>query len=170
MQNMIRSLWSTRVFAIYPTIESLASSYTVNDDLRRETDTGYREVVPGDKTRRSIARVSLFRDRFWRSSKEREDNVVRSDFFRGENVIRGYLVARDTTKWFRYLANEGERNKFRATRRPASVIGWRCTKIIPEIWMWLLNVLAQVKLRFNFATKFIIDRIKLLVRMPRSKI
>lgn len=102
--------------------------------------------------------------------KEREDNVVRSDFFRGENVIREYLVARDTTKWFRYLANEGERNKFRATRRPASVIGWRCTKIIPEIWMWLLNVLAQVKLRFNFETKFIIDRIKLLVRMPRSKI
>lgn len=81
------------------TIESLASSYTVNDDLRRETDTGYREVVPGDKTRRSIARVSLFRDRFWRSSKEREDNAVRSDFFLGgENVIREYLVVRDTTK------------------------------------------------------------------------
>ncbi|CAL1675103.1 unnamed protein product [Lasius platythorax] len=134
MRNMIRSLWSTRVFAIYPTIESLASSYTVNDDLRRETDTGYREVVPGDdKTRRSIARVSLFRDRFWRSSEEQEDNVVRSDFF-GERMSSGDISWRAIRhKVVRYLANEGERNKFRATtRRPASVIGCR-TKIIPGI-------------------------------------
>jgi len=56
-----------RIFAIYPTIESRHPiPWTM---ISEGTDTGYRKVVPSDMTRRSIARISLFRDRFWRSSK-----------------------------------------------------------------------------------------------------
>lgn len=72
---------------------------------------------------RSIARVSLFRDRFWRSSKEQKDNVVRSDPF-GERMSSEDISWRARyDKVVRYLANEGERNKFRATNRP-NVRNW----------------------------------------------
>jgi len=74
---------------------------------------------------RSVARVSLFRDRFWRSSKEQKDNAVKDDPF-GERMSSEDISWRARyDKVVRYLASE--RKKFRATKppRPAppSVIG-----------------------------------------------
>jgi len=57
----------------------------VDDDLggRLIQDTG--RSSPGDMMGRSIARVPLFPDRFWRSFKEQKDSVVRADLF-GERM------------------------------------------------------------------------------------
>jgi len=69
----------------------------------------------------------------------------------------------------RYLANEGDRNKFRAAN-PLYVRNWMPYENSPRDLNMLLKVLAQVKLRFNFESRVSIDRIKLLVRTLRLKI
>lgn len=120
-------------------------------------------------TGRSIARISLFQDRFWRSSKQQKDNVVRSDLF-GERECRP-RISRGARydKVARYLANEGERNKFRAVN-PPHVRNWTPYENSPRDLNMLLKVSAQVKLRFNFESRVSIDRIKLLVRTLRLNI
>jgi len=55
---------------------------------------------------RSVARVSLFRDRFWRSSKEQKDNAVKDDPF-GERMSSEDISWRARyDKVVRYLASE----------------------------------------------------------------
>jgi len=161
---MIRSPWSTRIFAIYPTIESrhpipwamISKGILIQDTGRSSPTTG-----------RSSARISLFRDRFWRSSKQQKDNVVR--IFLGKECRSRISHGARYDKVARYLANEGERNKFRATN-PPYVRNWMPYENSLRDLNMLLKVLAQVKLRFNFESRVSIDRIKLLVTTLWSKI
>lgn len=155
---------STRIFAIYPTIESRHP--TPRMMISEGTDTRYREVVPGDGT---LDRSHL---PFPRSllavieTAKGQRGQVRS--FRGECRSRISRSAR-YDKVARYLVDEGERNKFR-TADPPQVRNWTPYENSSRDLNMLLKVSAQVKLRFNFESRVSIDRIKLLVRTLRSKI
>lgn len=162
---MIRSPWSTRIFAIYPTIES---RHPIPWAMISEgTDTRYRKVVLDDGTldRSHLPFSEIAFGGHWNSKR----TTWLGPIFLGRECRSRISRGARYDKVARYLANEGERNKFRATN-PPYVRNWTPYENSLRDLNMLLKVSAQVKLRFNFESRVSIDRIKLLVTTLWSKI